>query len=441
MKVLIAAAYYHPRVGGLENYAAAIAQGLRERGWDVVVVCGDSRVKMVTRDELDGYTVWRLPIWKVAYNTPVHPGWLCLIRRIVRVERPDVVNAHTPVPYMADVVTLAAGQIPVVITYHAATLVKPGGFARWAVTRGYQAIESITLARTNGIIAVSPYVKDALGARLAPKTQVITNAVASVSGPRHAAGTGLVFVANLEPSHAWKGLDLILCSLAIARERYDVTPLLTIVGDGADKPRYEQRVKDLRLEESVRFTGLVTGSARDQIMRQAAAQLVYPSTANDGMPTVLLEGWAQGLPVIGSDIGSISTIVKNGQNGVLVAPNDPAALAAGICGFLAHSQEAQAMGESGRRLVELEYTWPRQVERTAQFLERVTQDVSTSARWWAVMTRVGQSMRGHLKREPSRTRHLYASVSELYRSQRRRISSSYSVSRSSRILCTSLLQA
>jgi glycosyltransferase involved in cell wall biosynthesis len=405
MKILIAAAYYHPRVGGLENYAAAIARGLRGRGWDVVVVCGDTRVKMITRDALDGYTVWRLPIWKVAYNTPVHPGWLGMIRRIVRVERPDVVNAHTPVPYMVDVVALAAGRVPVVITYHAATLVKPGGFARWALTRAYQMIESITLARTNGIIAVSPYVKEALATRLAPKTQVITNAVASVSGRRHTAGTGLVFVANLEPSHAWKGLDLILCSLAITRERYAITPRLTIVGDGADKPRYEQRVKELKLEESVRFTGLVTGSARDRIMRQAAAQLVYPSTANDGMPTVLLEGWAQGLPVIGGDIGSISTIVENRQNGVLVAPNDPAALAAAICEFLAHPQEAQAMGESGRRLVEREYTWPRQVERTAQFLESVTQGLSSSSRWPAIITRAGQSMRRHLKRELSRARH------------------------------------
>lgn len=381
MKVLIAAAYYHPRVGGLENYAAAIAQGLQERGWDVVVVCGDTRVRMVTREVLDGYTVWRLPIWKVAYNTPINPAWPGMIRRILRAEQPDIVNAHTPVPYMVDVVTLAAGQIPVVITYHAATLIRPGGFARQILTHAYQMMQSITLARTSGIIAVSPYVKQSLGRHLAYKVQVITNAVPSVSERRRATGRGLVFVASLEPSHAWKGLDLVLCGEAILRDRYNMTPELTVVGDGADKPRYEQRVKELGLDEFVQFTGFLAGSARDRVMREAAAQIVYPSTENDGMPTVLLEGWAQGLPVIGARIGSIPTIVEDRRNGMLVRPNDPAALAAAVHEFLAHPEEAKAMGESGRQLVELEYTWPRQVDRTADFLQKVTYDfVSRSHR-------------------------------------------------------------
>jgi rhamnosyl/mannosyltransferase len=371
MKVLIAAAYYHPRVGGLENYAAAIARGLQGRGWNVVVVCGDTRVSMVTRELLDGYTVWRLPIWKVAYNTPIHPGWPGMIRQIMRAERPDIVNAHTPVPYMVDVVTLIAGRVPVVVTYHAATLIKPGGFTRLSLTRAYQVMQSITLARTSGIIAVSPYVKRALGGRVAHKTRVITNAVSSVAGRRQAAGQGLVFVANLEPNHAWKGLDLILSGLAIARDNHNITPELTIIGDGADRPRYEYQVKELGLEGSVHFSGFLAGPARDQVMRGAAAQVVYPSTANDGMPTVLLEGWAQGLPVIGANVGSIPTIVADRQNGVLVSPNDPAALAAAIHDLLGHPQEAQAMGEAGRQLVKLEYTWPRQVERTAEFLEDV----------------------------------------------------------------------
>jgi glycosyltransferase involved in cell wall biosynthesis len=370
MKVLIATPYYHPRVGGLENYSAAIAHGLHERGWEVVIVCGDTRVHEVTYETLDGYGVWRLPIWKVISNTPFHPGWFGMIRRLIRTERPDIVNAHTPVPYMVDMVTLAAGRVPVVVTYHAATLSKPGGgLPMRFLTVVYEAIQSITLARTRAIIAVSPYVKSTLSKRLAGKTQVVPNAVSSVSTRHLTAGTGLVFVANLEPTHSWKGLDLILDSLAIARGKYGTAPQLTIIGDGTDRARYEQRARELDVEDSVRFAGLLVGSERDRLVRQAAAQVVYPTTANDGTPTVLLEGWAQGLPVIASAIGPIPALVEDHRTGVLVAPNDPTALATAIHEVLDNPIEALTMGEAARKLVAEEYTWPRQVERTAQLLE------------------------------------------------------------------------
>jgi glycosyltransferase involved in cell wall biosynthesis len=372
MKVMIAAPYFHPRVGGLENYAAAIAAGLHGTGWDVVVICGDRHGDKTIRKEFDGYTVWRLPIWKVVSNTPLHPGWPGLIRQIIRSERPDVINAHTPVPYLVDVVTAVAGKIPVVVTYHAASLVKQSGLAMRLVTAGYLAVQAVTLERARGIIAVSPYVKSALGRRWAGKTSVVPNAVASVNSPRTGPGDGLVFVSSLEPSHAWKGLDAILDALATARDRYGISARLTVIGDGADRSRYQRRAADLRLTPSVCFTGRLAGAARDEVMRQAAAQIVYPTTANDGLPTVLLEGWAQGLPVIAAGIGAMTTVVDDGRTGVLAPPADPAALAAAVRGVLRDPAAGQAMGEAARQLVAREYTWPRQVERTDRLLRELT---------------------------------------------------------------------
>lgn len=371
MKVLIAAAYYHPRTGGLENYAAAVADGLRNRGWDVVVVCGDTRVSRMTRESFRGYTVWRLPIWKVISNTPIHLGWPGMIRRIMRIERPDVVNTHTPVPYMADVVACVARRVPVAITYHAATLFKPGRPYLRLLTIAYQCIQSITLRRARAIIAVSPYVQAALGKRVRRKTCVIPNAVTSVSGGRDTAGDGLVFVANLQPSHAWKGLDLILDSLAIVRDACGSAPVLAVVGDGGDRPRYERRARELGLGHCVQFLGFLAGRDRDEVVSRAAAQVVYPVTASDGMPTAILEAWAQGLPVIAAAIGANTGLVEDGKTGILVPPKNPGALASAIQHILAQPYEARAMGEAGRQLVEHEYTWPRQVERTDRVLRRL----------------------------------------------------------------------
>lgn len=369
MKVLIATPYFWPRVGGMENYARSLALGLAEAGWEVAVVCGDPAVQGPVRTEVDSLAVWRLPIWKVVSNTPVNPAWWWWLRRIIRLERPDVINTHTPVPFMADVVTWAAGRRPVVVTYHAATLVKPGGIAMSLITRGYLAVQWLTLSRARAIIAISSYVSEQLP-RWRGKTTVVTNAVSGVGAARTAPGAGLVFVNNLEPTHRWKGLELLLDALAVLK-REGAAIRLTVVGDGADRPRYEEYVRELGLDELVRFAGMRRGAERDALIRQAAALVLYPTTANDAFPTVLLEAWAQGAAVVAAAIGALPSLVQDGVTGMLVEPNNAVALAHRLRAAMADPGYLVVLGEAGRQLVAREYTWPMQLRRTRAVFENL----------------------------------------------------------------------
>lgn len=361
----------------MENYAQGLARGLSEAGCEVVVVCGDRAVRRPTLDEVDGYPVWRLPIWRVVSNTPVNLAWWRQLRRIIRTERPDVINAHTPVPFMVDMVTWAAGRLPVVVTYHAATLLKPGSALMWLVTRGYLALQLLTLARARAVIAVSQYVREHLPLWQG-KTTVVPNAVTAVGDARDAAGTGLAFVSNLEPTHRWKGLDLVLDALAILK-RDGSAVRLTVIGDGADRPRYEQRGQELGLGEQVSFAGKLVGWERDALVREAAAVVLYPTTANDAFPTVLLEAWAQGVAVIAAASGPLPSLVDDGVTGLLVTPNNATALAQALRESLDNPAQLLALGEAGRRLVAREYTWPRQVERTLAVLEAVVAGLGPTA--------------------------------------------------------------
>jgi len=319
------------------------------------------------RAQADGYPVWRLPVWKVVSNTPVNPAWRWWLKRIIRAERPDIINAHTPVPFMVDMVSWAAARTPVVVTYHAATLFKPGGLMMSLIIRGYLAVQWFTLARAKTIIAVSPYVREQL-TRWQRKTVVVANAVSEVAAARTEPGTGLIFVNNLEPAHRWKGLDLLLDALTILN-RAGLDLPLTVVGDGADRPRYEQRVRELGLGEMVRFARSKGGSERDALLRQAAALVLCSTTSNDAFPTVMLEAWAQGTAVVAAAIGALPSLVEDGVTGILVQPNDASALAKRLHGALADPEYLAALGEAGRQLVAREYTWPRQVERTRDVLE------------------------------------------------------------------------
>jgi rhamnosyl/mannosyltransferase len=358
----------------MENYARFLAQGLAKSGCEVVVVYGDPAVRRPTRDKVDGHTAWRLPIWQLVSNTPVNPAWFFHLRRIIRTERPDVINAHTPVPFMDDMVMLAAGRRPVAVTYHAATLIKPSGTLMSLLTRAYLAMQRLTLARARAIVAVSPYVRDCLP-QWQGKTTVVPNAVMTVAEARDMPGAGLVFVNNLEPTHRWKGLDLLLDALAIL-EREGLAVPLTVVGDGADQARYVQRVQELGLHEQVRFAGRLVAGERDALVRQALAAVLYSTTANDAFPTVMLEAWAQGVAVIAAAIGPLPSLVGEGETGLLVEPNNADALARALRAGLADPARLMALGEAGRQLVAREYTWPCQVERMRTVLEAL---VKTSA--------------------------------------------------------------
>jgi glycosyltransferase involved in cell wall biosynthesis len=369
MRILIGSPYFSPRTGGLETYVEHLAHGLADAGHEVVVVCGDD-VPAVRRELVDGLIVYRLPIWRTLSHTPIDVRWPFWLRRIIAAERPDVLTAHGPVVFMVDALALVAGRRPFVITWHAATLDKPAAPLLAAVTRAYAVVQRLTFRRADRIVAVSPYVRDRL-ARWSAKTRVVSNAVPGVAGPRPDAGTGFAFVASLRAAHAWKGLDLVLDALAAYRREHGHAPALTVMGDGDDRPRYERRVAELDLAEAVTFTGHVPPADRDRLLRTARALVAYPVTANDAFPTVFLDAWAQGVPVVAAAIGPIPSLVTDGRTGLLVKPGRAGALAAALHRVDTDATLARELGEAGRVLVEREYTWPAQVGRMESVLREL----------------------------------------------------------------------
>jgi colanic acid/amylovoran biosynthesis glycosyltransferase len=71
----------------------------------------------------------------------------------------------------------------------------------------------------------------------------------------------------------------------------------------------------------------------------------------DGLPTVLLEAMACATPVVTTDIVGLPELVRNGETGVLVRPDDPSGLATAVAGLLDDPEHAAALGAAGRRLV------------------------------------------------------------------------------------------
>lgn len=181
-----------------------------------------------------------------------------------------------------------------------------------------------------------------------------------VPGRPEAAGDPVVlFVGTLKP---WHGVEVLLEAAAVAREPWRVR----IVGDGPQGPALAEQASRLGLD--VDFRGAVApGDVPAALAGASVAVAPYPaSTGSEEQyfsPLKIYEYSAAGLPVVASRVGQVPTIVRDGENGLLVEPSDPAALATAIDALVSDPARARALGGAGRATVEAEHSWAGVLER------------------------------------------------------------------------------
>ncbi len=145
-----------------------------------------------------------------------------------------------------------------------------------------------------------------------------------------------------------KDYPTMLRAFARATEGMHPSVLLLVGGDGLEE-KMSPLVRQLGLESSVRFLGV-----RDDIpLLMKAADGYLMSSAWEGMPMVLLEAAATGLPIVTTDVGGNREVVQDEVSGFVVKPGDPDGLAQAIQRMKELPEaERKRMGEEGRQLVE-----------------------------------------------------------------------------------------
>ena len=153
-----------------------------------------------------------------------------------------------------------------------------------------------------------------------------------------------------------KGHHILLEALRNMPERERLRIL--IFGKGPQREVLERLVREMGLEEIVRFTGF-----RNDLPRWMGAldMLVHPALM-EGMGISLLQASAAKVPVVASDVGGIPEAVRNGENGILVPPNDAVALRAAIRKLIHNPELRRQLGETGRRIVTEEFSIDAMVE-------------------------------------------------------------------------------
>lgn len=282
---------------------------------------------------------------------------------------PDVVHAHG---YRAVLMIMAGRWVAgwfrpevrgpaVVATLHGFPPRGPGGrLCVWALRRvdGVVAVSSALAgwARAAGVdparLWVIPNGVDRRGKGEAPG-----QVTGRPGGPRFGA------LARLSPE---KGLDILMRAAGMAREKL-AGMSLSIAGEGPERRRLEALARRLGLDGVVRFLGWVD----DPVAFLDGVDVLVAPSRSEGQSLAVMEAMAAGRPVVAARVGGLSELVHDGETGLLVTPEDPAALAEAMVRLGLDAGERARMGSRAEALSAAHGDARESVRRVLVVYERV----------------------------------------------------------------------
>lgn len=334
--------------GGAEHQAVLLASEFARRGWTV-------RVVSMRPPEAHEATLAAAGVEVVSLNMARRipdPRAIWRLARLLRAWRPDVVHSHMVHANLLARVTRLIAPAPVLIS--TAHNVTEG--PRWR-ERAYRFTEPLCDLTTNvSGAAVERYIR--VGAASADRIRYVPNGIdltrfrrSPTERARVRTELGfedrpvLLGVGRFEPAKDHANMLTAFC--LVVEQRPDA--LLVLIGQGRLESTIREHADVLGVGEHVVFLG-----KRDDVSAVMNAADVYlMSSAWEGLPLVLLEAAAVGLPIVATDVGGNAEVVIDGESGLLVPPADPEALAHALLRMLSlPAGTRERWGQTGRAHVE-----------------------------------------------------------------------------------------
>jgi len=368
-------------MGGPALHVAYLTAGLAKRGYETTLVAGslapgEDSMAFVA-DEL-GVDVVRIDELHREISPARDLVAALRLARLIRKVRPHILHTHTAkAGAVGRAAALLAGNArpPVVVhTFHGHVL---RGYFDPLRTRAFRQLERTLARSTTALVAVSPQVRDDLvELDVAPATRFAVVRLGIELDQRVSPGSNgrgetrrVLGIGERPFTVGWIGrmtgikrTDDVLLAFKSLRER-GVDARLCLVGDGPDRDQVERRAHELGVMRETLFLGY-----QEQVASFFAAfdVFVLPS-ANEGTPVTAIEALAAGKPVVATRVGGIPDVVRDGEDGFLVAPGDVEALADRLAELATDDALRERMGKAARARVRERYS----VERLVDDVDRL----------------------------------------------------------------------
>ncbi len=335
MKILIAADLHWPTINGVATFSRNLAQGLADRGHEVVVIAPSQRRSGRPTEEVDvNYVIKRtasvpFPFYQ---NFRISLAPQMEIRRIFQEFQPDVVHLQMclTIGNVTQRYALKYG-IPIVATNHAipdnlldnlrllAPMSRPIGYVMTEYgVRFHRKVDYVTLPTQS---AIGMFGEERLSVPVEPVSNGIdlskftpTKADQSVIGKFHIPHNKPV-ITYVGRTDAEKHLFVLIEAFARTVHEAKTESHLLIVGSGTDLERMKNLTYELRIHSHVTFTGRVTDEEIVELQKVGDI-FTMPSPA-ELQSIATLEAMASGKPVVAVDAGALGELCQDGKNGIL----------------------------------------------------------------------------------------------------------------------------
>lgn len=304
---------YPPALGGLEKVVQALARTQSRSGMDVSVITSDQNTARTV--EKDNFSILRLRTWTIA-NTKIMPA---LFFKLMRFGHNDIIHLHVSSAFIPELVWLLSKLRGFKYIAHFHLDLEPSSPAGFLLKIYKPFVLKYVLRSAGFVVVFTQDQRDSVHKKYGidlSRIAIVPNGVEEKfyyeklrklhKKPR------LLFVGRLEEQ---KNLQQFLRALVGISKKFETI----IVGDGRLKLGLVKLVQNLKLK-NITFVGRADGKKLLNYYRKSDI-FVLPSE-REGMPLVLLEAMAMGLPIVATDVTGNRDVVKNNKNGFLVPFGD-----------------------------------------------------------------------------------------------------------------------
>ena len=350
------------------THRLALARAARDAGFDVVIASRISKYR--TRIEAEGFTLVGIKLRRSGRNPFTELASIIDLAGIFRRERPDIVHQVSIKPVLYGSMAACFAGCPALV--NAVT-----GLGHVFVTRGLRASLRRSLVLLAYRLALASKRSRVIFQNPDDREFFLQRGVVDPASAVLIRGAGV----NLEifrPAAEPEGLPLVVLAGRLlwtkgVAEFVEAAQRLRTRGVqcrfalvGVPDTENPMAIPDEMLKQWQCNAGIeIWGHREDMVsVLQQATVVVLPTIYGEGIPKILLEAAACGKPLVATNIPGCTEIVRHEENGLLVPPRDPEALAEALNLLLSDAALRAQMGHSGRDLVEREFSESRVVDQT-----------------------------------------------------------------------------
>jgi len=370
LRIALPTGIFPPDIGGPASYVPRIAEALTLRGHAVSVI--------TLADDPDPAAEYPFPVMRIARRTARIPRMARTISAVADAARDaDVIYANGLFIEAAFAAAIARKPLLMKIVgdwaWERARNCGAGGdsveeFQSRAQAPRWEAVKRLrteVTRRADRILTPSRYLRGVVSAWGVPEDRitVVCNALEDPPDAPPAemplfAGRTLITVARLV---RWKGIDEIIDMLP---EKADWR--VVVIGDGPERESLMSLAERRGVSDRVMFTGGVPRAKVFSYMKSSDAFVL--NSLYEGLPHILLEAFAAGLPVVAAASGGTREVVDDGVNGLLVPPRRKEMLAAAVEKVFSDPKLRRGLIDGGRRTLQSRFRWETMVAETETLL-------------------------------------------------------------------------